>query len=53
MEFCVHVLKDMFFQQIQLVLFKVNTGVNGESNWNVLRAHFKKFSKLKNNEMLF
>lgn len=29
MEFCVHVLKDMFFQQIQLVLFKVNTGVNG------------------------
>lgn len=56
MEFCVHVLKDMFFQQIQLVLFKVNTGVNGRvtgmyfvhilksfRNWKIMTKYYFKF----------
>lgn len=54
MEFCVHVLKDMFFQQIQLVLFKVNTGVNGRvtgmyilksfRNWKIMTKCYFNFS---------
>lgn len=56
MEFCVHVLKDMFFQQIQLVLFKVNTGVNRRvtgmyfvhilksfRNWKIMTKCYFKF----------